>query len=37
MENKKQIIEIIELFNINYYNLKDNYLCLNDVINQLKK
>ena len=21
MENKKQVIEIIELFNINYYNL----------------
>ena len=34
MENKKQVIEIIELFNINYYNLKDNYLYLNGINGQ---
>lgn len=32
--DKKQVIEIIELFNINYYNLKDNYLCLNGINGQ---
>lgn len=32
--DKKQVIEIIELFNINYYNLKDNYLYLNGINGQ---
>ena len=28
---KKQVMEIIELFNIEYYNLNDGYVCLKGI------
>jgi hypothetical protein len=32
---KKQVMEIIELFNIEYYNLNDGYVCLKGINGQV--